>query len=68
MNLENDSDIPGDGRRLGRPHALMACLSWGPVRRAKVGLLNGEYVLNPDRRADEESVLDLVVAGTEDAS
>ncbi len=36
----------------------------GPVGAARVGYLNGEYVLNPPRSQMAESQLDLVVAGT----
>ncbi len=36
----------------------------GPVGAARVGYINGEYVLNPDLSQLEESDLDLVVAGT----
>ncbi len=39
----------------------------GPVGAARVGYSNGEYVLNPTMAQLEESDLDLVVAGTEDA-
>ena len=39
----------------------------GPVGAARVGYANGEYVLNPSMAQLEESDLDLVVAGTEDA-
>lgn len=39
----------------------------GPVGAARVGYINGEYVLNPGYAALAESDLDLVVAGTEDA-
>lgn len=40
----------------------------GPVGAARVGYINGEYVLNPDMdQINEQSDLDLVVAGTEDA-
>jgi len=39
----------------------------GPVGAARVGYMNGEYVLNPDMSQLEESDLDLVVAGTKDA-
>ncbi|MFI7969204.1 polyribonucleotide nucleotidyltransferase, partial [Acinetobacter baumannii] len=34
---------------------------------ARVGLINGEYVLNPNFEQLKESDLDLVVAGTESA-
>jgi polyribonucleotide nucleotidyltransferase len=36
----------------------------GPVGAARVGYIDGEYVLNPDRGQLETSGLDLVVAGT----
>jgi polyribonucleotide nucleotidyltransferase len=36
----------------------------GPVGAARVGYINGEYVLNPTRSQMEHSDLDLVVAGT----
>ncbi len=37
---------------------------FGPVGGARVGYVNGEYVLNPTVSESSESVLDLVVAGT----
>jgi polyribonucleotide nucleotidyltransferase len=39
----------------------------GPVGAARVGYVNGEYVLNPGQTALKSSRLDLVVAGTEAA-
>jgi len=39
----------------------------GPIGAARVGYINGEYVLNPGQTARKDSVLDLVVAGTESA-
>ena len=36
----------------------------GPVGAARVGYIDGEYVLNPDQSQLENSDLDLVVAGT----
>jgi polyribonucleotide nucleotidyltransferase len=40
----------------------------GPIGAARVGYIDGEYVLNPTIDADEdEQRLDLVVAGTADA-
>ena len=39
----------------------------GPVAGIKVGLVNGEYVVNPTLEQCEQSVLDLTVAGTKDA-
>ena len=37
---------------------------FGPIGGARVGMINGEYVLNPTFAEMEESSLDLVVAGT----
>ena len=39
----------------------------GPIGGARVGLIDGEYVLNPNIDEMPESDLDLVVAGTRDA-
>ena len=39
----------------------------GPIGAARVGYINGEYVLNPGQTQRKDSVLDLVVAGTEAA-
>jgi polyribonucleotide nucleotidyltransferase len=39
----------------------------GPIGAARVGYINGEYVLNPGKTQQTESRLDLVVAGTEAA-
>ncbi len=36
----------------------------GPIGATRVGYVNGQYVLNPNMRQREESILDLVVAGT----
>src|SRR5215467_12650008 len=39
----------------------------GPIGAARVGYINGEYVLNPLIDTYPESKLDLVIAGTQDA-
>ena len=39
----------------------------GPLGAARVGYKDGEYLLNPSKAALEESDLDLVVAGTDEA-
>ena len=39
----------------------------GPIGAARVGYVNGSYVLNPGQTARKDSILDLVVAGTEAA-
>ncbi|MCG8370407.1 MAG: polyribonucleotide nucleotidyltransferase, partial [Proteobacteria bacterium] len=66
LNPDVDPDIPamiGASAALaisGMPFA-------GPIGAAKVGYVNGDYVLNPGYAALEDSKLELVVAGTEDA-
>ena len=66
MNNEIDPDIPaliGASAAIsisGMPFA-------GPIGAARVGYLDGEYVLNPTMSQTAESDLDLVVAGTENA-
>ena len=39
----------------------------GPISAARVGYINGEYVLNPGQTQRKDSIMDLVVAGTESA-
>ncbi|MDM0046433.1 polyribonucleotide nucleotidyltransferase [Variovorax dokdonensis] len=39
----------------------------GPIGAARVGYINGQYVLNPGKTARQDSQMDLVVAGTEAA-
>ncbi|PIG00142.1 polyribonucleotide nucleotidyltransferase [Comamonas sp. 26] len=39
----------------------------GPIGAARVGYINGEYVLNPGQTQRKDSQMDLVVAGTESA-
>ncbi|SHE86330.1 polyribonucleotide nucleotidyltransferase [Lampropedia hyalina DSM 16112] len=39
----------------------------GPIGAARVGYVNGQYVLNPGKTVRKNSKLDLVVAGTETA-
>lgn len=39
----------------------------GPIGAARVGYIDGQYVLNPGKTQIKESKLDLVVAGTESA-
>ena len=38
----------------------------GPIGAARVGYMDGQYVLNPSKKAVEESEMDLVVAATKD--
>ena len=66
LDPEIDPDIPA---LLGASAAcsISGLPFSGPVGAARVGYINGEYVLNPDRSQLEESDLDLVVAGTAQA-
>jgi polyribonucleotide nucleotidyltransferase len=65
-DLENDPDIVG---MVAASAAL--CISgvpfMGPIGGARVGLINGAFVLNPKIHQIEDSKLDLIVAGTKDA-
>src|SRR5687767_5526479 len=64
LNPEVDSDIPA-------MLAVSAALTLsgipfnGPIGAARVGYVNGEYVINPTMSQLKESKLNLVVAGTE---
>ncbi len=66
LNPEVDADIPaliGASAALaisGMPFA-------GPIAAAKVGYVDGNYVLNPSKTALADSNLELIVAGTKDA-
>jgi len=65
-DLENDSDIVA---MIGASAALTlsGIPFMGPVGGARVGVIDGEYVLNPTQEQMKTSTLDLVVAGTSDA-
>ncbi|WP_417316606.1 polyribonucleotide nucleotidyltransferase [Emcibacter sp.] len=65
-DLENQTDVPAI---IGASAALtLSGLPFmGPIGAARVGYIDGEYVLNPTVDQVEESELDLVVAGTHDA-
>ncbi|MEQ1715935.1 MAG: polyribonucleotide nucleotidyltransferase, partial [Hyphomicrobium sp.] len=65
-DLENDPDILG---MIAASAALtLSGLPFlGPIAGARVGVINGEFVLNPMVDEMKESALDLVIAGTHDA-
>ncbi|MBV37871.1 MAG: polyribonucleotide nucleotidyltransferase [Rhodospirillaceae bacterium] len=65
-DLENDPDIAA---LVGTSAALTisGIPFMGPISAARVGYVNGEYILNPRIDELEESDLDMVVAGTADA-
>jgi polyribonucleotide nucleotidyltransferase len=66
LNPEVPADIPaliGSSAAL----AISGIPFNGPIGAARVGYVNGEYVLNPGKTQLLESKMDLVVAGTESA-
>ena len=65
-DLENDPDIVSIVAT-SAALTLSGVPFMGPVGGARVGYINGEYVLNPHLDEMVESKLDLVVAGTADA-
>jgi polyribonucleotide nucleotidyltransferase len=66
INPEIDSDIPA---MIGASAAVtLAGIPFdGPIGAARVGYLDGEYILNPTKTELDSSKLNLVVAGTEQA-
>lgn len=66
LNPNVSPDIPA---MLGASAALKICgvPFHGPIGAARVGYINNQYVLNPSSTELQESALDLVVAGTNDA-
>jgi polyribonucleotide nucleotidyltransferase len=66
LNPEVDADIAA---MIGTSAALaISGIPFnGPIGAARVGYINGEYVLNPGQTQRKDSVMDLVVAGTETA-
>ena len=65
-DMENDPDIVG----LVAASAALTISGvpfMGPIGAARVGYIDGEYILNPTLDQMPDSQLDLVVAGTQDA-
>jgi len=65
-----DPEIPSDIPALIGASAALSCSGIpfaGPIGAARVGYIDGEYVLNPTVTQMEDTSLDLVVAGTEQA-
>jgi polyribonucleotide nucleotidyltransferase len=64
-DLENDPDIPA---LVGASAALtISGLPFrGPIGGCRVGYIDGEYVLNPQLDQMPDTILDLIVAGTND--
>ncbi|MEW6098998.1 MAG: polyribonucleotide nucleotidyltransferase [Pseudomonadota bacterium] len=66
LNPEVPSDIPAM-IATSAALAISGIPFNGPIGAARVGYINGEYVLNPGKTQLTQSRLDLVVAGTEAA-
>ncbi|RIY32571.1 polyribonucleotide nucleotidyltransferase [Psittacicella melopsittaci] len=68
--VSSNTEVPADiVAMIGSSAALaLAGIPFnGPIGAARVGYINGEYVLNPTTSEIKQSDLDLVVAGTESA-
>jgi polyribonucleotide nucleotidyltransferase len=65
-DLENDPDIVAMVAA-SAALTLSGLPFMGPIGAARVGYINGEYVLNPSIDTYPDSKLELVVAGTQDA-
>jgi polyribonucleotide nucleotidyltransferase len=65
-DLENDPDVVAMVAA-SAALTLSGVPFMGPVGGARVGYINGEFVLNPTLDQMNDSTLDLVVAGTQDA-
>jgi polyribonucleotide nucleotidyltransferase len=68
--MSSDSEIDPDIPAIIGASAAMAISGipfYGPLGAARVGYINGEYVLNPSVSQMKETELDLVVAATEKA-
>ena len=65
-DLENDADIVAMVA-VSAALTLSGLPFQGPIGAARVGLIDGEYVLNPTLDQMADTSLDLIVAGTDDA-
>lgn len=68
--MSSDSQIDADIPSIIGASAALAISGipfYGPLGAARVGYINGEYVLNPSASQMKETELDLVVAATADA-
>ena len=65
-DLENDTDIAAMVAS-SAALTLSGIPFMGPIGAARVGYIDGAYVLNPTVEQQKVSALDLVVAGTQDA-
>ncbi len=66
VDEENDPDVialSGAGAAL----SISECPFLGPVAGVRIGYVDGEFLINPTTSQLEDSLLDLVVAGTRDS-
>src|SRR5581483_6974679 len=61
-DMENDPDIVATAAAL----TISGAPFLGPIGAARVGYLDGKFVINPTLEQTEKSTLDLVVAGTQE--
>ncbi len=66
LNPEVDADIPAM-LATSAALAVSGIPFSGPIGAARVGYINGQYVLNPNQSQLKDTQLDLVVAGTQSA-
>jgi polyribonucleotide nucleotidyltransferase len=68
--MSSDSEIDADIPSIIGASAALAVSGipfYGPLGAARIGYINGEYVLNPSATQMKETALDLVVAATAEA-
>ena len=68
--MSSDTEVDGDIPAMIGTSAALALSGIpfnGPIGAARVGYIDGQYVLNPTATQLKDSALDLVVAGTESA-
>src|SRR5690606_19084338 len=68
--MSSDSEIDADIPAIIGASAAMSISGipfYGPLGAARVGYINGEYVLNPTASQMKDSALDLVIAATDKA-
>ncbi len=63
---ENDPDILSINAASAALHISKVPFA-GPIGAVRVGMIEGEFIINPKVEQQEESTLDLVLAGTKDA-
>ena len=68
MSVEQDN-IPDIPAMIGASAALsVSCIPWaGPIGAVNIGYIDGEYIVNPTVEQREVSLMNLTVAGTNEA-